>query len=244
MYDERGIRRVVNAGLLLAITLLLALTRIGFIPAPTPAGNATIAHIPAIVGGLLEGPLVGLIVGLGFGFASFTQATVPMFRDPLVSILPRLFIGVTSAYTYLALRKATKDQLRGLLALLLALLLFAAWRIYATPSDDGSRSLLVPVLIVVLGLALVGGLYLWLSRQDPRIVVVAIAAAVGSLTNTILVLTMASLLGYLAPGVALGIAITHGIPEVIIAAIIVIAVVAALRGLGQRKRSLVSEDAF
>ena len=107
-----------------------------------------------------------------------------MFRDPLVSILPRLFIGVTSAYTYLALRKATKDQLRGLLALLLALLLFAAWRIYAMPIDDGSPSLLIPVLIAVLGVALVGGLYLWLARQiraswcgDP--------AAVGSLTKTI-----------------------------------------------------------
>ncbi len=241
MYDERGIRRVVNAGLLLAITLLLALTRIGFIPAPTPAGNATIAHIPAIVGGLLEGPLVGLIVGLGFGFASFTQATVPMFKDPLVAILPRLFIGVTAAYTYLALRQATKAQLKALLAVLLALLLYAAWRIYATPNEDGSRSVLIPVLIAVLGTALVAGLYLWLGKQDPRIVVVAMAAAVGSLTNTILVLGMASLRGYLSPAVALTIGITHGIPEVIIAAIIVIAVVAALRGLGQRKRSRVSQ---
>jgi uncharacterized membrane protein len=242
MYDERGIRRVVNAGLLLAITLLLAFTRIGFIPAPTPAGNATIAHVPAIIGGLLEGPLVGLVVGLGFGFASFLQATVPMFKDPLVAVLPRLFIGVTAAYTYLGLRKATKGQLRALLGVLLALILLAAWRVYATPDDDGTRPLLIPMLIAVLGIALVGGLYAWLGRQDPRIVVVALAAAIGSLTNTVLVLAMATLRGYLSPGVALGIGITHGIPEVIVAAVIVIAVVAALRGLGQRKRSRVSQE--
>jgi len=198
MYEERGIRRVVNAGLLLAITLLLAFTRIGFIPAPTPAGNATIAHVPAIIGAVLEGPLVGLIVGLGFGFASFMQATIPMFKDPLVAVLPRLFIGVTAAYTYLGLRKATKAQLRALLGVLLALMLYAAWRVYATPSEDGSHPLLedgshpllIPILIAVLGVALVGGLYVWLGRQDPQIVVVAIAAAVGSLTNTILVLSV------------------------------------------------------
>jgi len=244
MYEERGIRRVVNAGLLLAITLLLAFTRIGFIPAPTPAGNATIAHVPAIIGAVLEGPLVGLIVGLGFGFASFMQATIPMFKDPLVAVLPRLFIGVTAAYTYLGLRKATKAQLRTLLGVLLALMLYAAWRVYATPSEDGSHPLLIPILIAVLGVALVGGLYVWLGRQDPQIVVVAIAAAVGSLTNTILVLGVASLRGYLSPGVALGIGITHGIPEVIVAAVIVIAVVAALRGIGRHRRSRVSEESF
>ena len=43
--NDRGIRRVVVAGLLLAITLLMAFTPIGFIPMPTPAGSATIAHI-------------------------------------------------------------------------------------------------------------------------------------------------------------------------------------------------------
>jgi len=47
--QERSIRRIVTAGLLLAITLLLALTPVVFIPVPTPAGSATIAHIPAII---------------------------------------------------------------------------------------------------------------------------------------------------------------------------------------------------
>ncbi|MBC7239190.1 MAG: hypothetical protein H5T71_03715, partial [Chloroflexi bacterium] len=45
--SERAIRRVTTAGLLLAITLLLVFTSIGMFPVPTPAGHATIAHIPA-----------------------------------------------------------------------------------------------------------------------------------------------------------------------------------------------------
>ncbi len=50
--QERAIRRIITAGLLLAITLLLAFTPVGFIPVPTPAGSATIAHIPTIIGGV------------------------------------------------------------------------------------------------------------------------------------------------------------------------------------------------
>ena len=89
-----SVRKIVIAGVLSAIAILLGWTRLGFIPVPTAAGNATIMHVPAIVGGVLEGGVVGGIVGTIFGFFSFLQATVPMFKDPLVAVLPRIFIGV------------------------------------------------------------------------------------------------------------------------------------------------------
>jgi len=54
---------------------------------------------------------------------------------------------------------------------------------------------------------------------------------VGTLTNTVLVLTMAVVRGYLPLGVAIGVGITHGIPEIIVAAIIVVAVVTAWKGI-------------
>ena len=66
-----------------------------------------------------------------------------------------------------------------------------------------------------------------------------VAAAVGTLTNTILVLGMAVIRGYMAAGVALGVGVTHGIPEVIVAAIITVAVVVAWKrvetGRGEAK---------
>ena len=99
------IRKIVITGILAAIAILLGVTRLGFIPVPNLSGSATIMHVPAIIGGVMEGPLVGLLVGGIFGIFSWLQATVPFFKDPLVSIVPRLFIGVTAYYSYALARK-------------------------------------------------------------------------------------------------------------------------------------------
>ncbi|WP_257351655.1 ECF transporter S component [Pseudalkalibacillus decolorationis] len=104
---ERGLttRKIVIAGVLGAVAILLGVTRLGFIPVPTAAGNATIMHVPAIIGGVMQGPFVGLVIGLIFGVSSFLDATIPLFKDPLVAILPRLFIGVTAYLSYISLRR-------------------------------------------------------------------------------------------------------------------------------------------
>jgi uncharacterized membrane protein len=227
---ERGTRRIVTAGLLLAITLLLTLTRIGLIPVPTPAANATVSHIPAIIGGILEGPLVGLIVGLGFGFSSFAAATIPMFKDPLVAIVPRMFIGLAAAGAFLALRRANKPTLQVMLAILLVALLVFSYQTYATIPWLG-------IVVAVAAVAMAGFLYWWMQREDTRVVSLAIAAAVGSLTNTVLVLSMAVVRGYIPSEAAWGIGVTHGIPEVIVSALVTVAVVSALQQIGRRQGS-------
>ena len=105
MSASLSIRKIVITGVLAAIAILLGVTQLGFIPVPNVSGNATIMHVPAIIGGVLEGPLVGLLIGGIFGIFSWLQATSPLFANPLVSVLPRLFIGVTAALVYMALRK-------------------------------------------------------------------------------------------------------------------------------------------
>src|ERR687897_2008414 len=104
-----NVRQIVIAGILGGIAIFLGYTRLGFIPVPNLAGNATIMHVPAILGGALEGPVVGTIVGGIFGVFSFIQAEVPFFRDPLVSILPRLFIGVLAWAVFVGLRNWSLD---------------------------------------------------------------------------------------------------------------------------------------
>jgi uncharacterized membrane protein len=99
-------RRIVVTGVLAAIAILLGVTRLGFIPVPTAAGNATIMHLPAVIGGVLEGPVVGGIIGLIFGLTSFFDATNPIFKDPLVAILPRIFIGIVAYLVYAGLSRA------------------------------------------------------------------------------------------------------------------------------------------
>lgn len=101
-----SVRKIVITGILAAIAILLGVTRIGFIPVPNISGNATIMHVPAILGGVLEGPLVGALIGTIFGIFSFLQATSPLFKNPLVSIFPRIFIGIVAYYAYVSTKRS------------------------------------------------------------------------------------------------------------------------------------------
>jgi uncharacterized membrane protein len=103
-------REIVIAGVIGGVALFLGATRLGFIPVPIPfIGNATIMHIPAILGGAMEGPVVGLLTGAIFGIFSFLYADVPIFKDPIVAILPRLMIGVVAWAVFVSLRRLSVD---------------------------------------------------------------------------------------------------------------------------------------
>ncbi|SNT14067.1 Uncharacterized membrane protein [Anaerovirgula multivorans] len=93
-------KKMAVAGMLGGFSVALSMTPIGYIPIPFLGINATTMHIPVIIGAILGGPMVGTFVGMIFGVSSFLRATTPFFADPLVAILPRLFIGWMSYYTY------------------------------------------------------------------------------------------------------------------------------------------------
>ena len=99
-----GTRQIVMAGVLGGIAVFLGATRLGFIPVPTLAGNATIMHVPAVLAGALEGPVVGLLTGAIFGIYSWLYAEVPLFKDPIIAIGPRLLIGVVAWAVFAGLR--------------------------------------------------------------------------------------------------------------------------------------------
>jgi uncharacterized membrane protein len=104
-------RKIVVTGVLGAISILLGLTRIGFIPWFSGA-SLTIMHVPVIIGAILEGPIVGAGIGLIFGLFSMIQAAVApngptdvWFANPVLSVLPRLFIGPVAWLVWNALKK-------------------------------------------------------------------------------------------------------------------------------------------
>jgi uncharacterized membrane protein len=100
-------RRIVMAGVLSAIAVMLGVTGWGYIPVPNMSGSATVMAIPAIIGGVIEGPIVGGIIGCIFGISSFLQDTAAIyFKDPLVSIAPRIFIGIVAYLVYAGLKRA------------------------------------------------------------------------------------------------------------------------------------------
>ncbi len=102
-------RNIVLAGVLLAVALVLSLTGLGYFPVPNIAQQATIMHVPAIVGAVLGGPVVGLIVNLVFSFDSYTRF-VGGFQWPnaiapiLTLFVSRLAIGVVAWLVYRALK--------------------------------------------------------------------------------------------------------------------------------------------
>lgn len=173
-----SVRKIVTSGILGAISILLGITRLGFIPVPTPAGHATIMHIPAILGGVLEGPAVGLITGAIFGVFSFLQPGAPFFTDPLVSVLPRLFIGVV------------------------------AWLIYR------------------------------IFKKINKTLACVLAGVFGSATNTVLVLGMATLRGYLPFEYSAFTALTHGVPELVIAAILTLILVKGVQRIRPEEENI------
>ena len=159
-----GTRQIVVAGVLGGIAVFLGATRLGFIPVPNLAGNATVMHVPAILGGAIEGPIVGLLAGGIFGVFSFLQPEVPLFANPIIAIGPRLLIGVVAWAVFVALRGVSVD------------------------------------------------------------LAAAVAGVLGSLTNTVGVLGLALLFGYLTPELVVPI-IPQAIAEAVLAAVVTVVVV-------------------
>jgi len=98
-------RHIALAGILLAVSAILANTPLGMIPIPTPARYATIMHIPVIIVGILEGPIMGGIIGLLFGLIAFLK--VPEF-GPIVHLVPRPLVGIIPALVYMGIIRITK----------------------------------------------------------------------------------------------------------------------------------------
>ena len=112
---KMSVRKLTITGMMVAITMVLAYTPLGIIPLQPV--NATITHIPTIIIAILEGPVVGAIVGASFGlvsmFRAITQPTSilsPCFVNPLVSILPRILIGLVAGYLYCGMFKIFKKS--------------------------------------------------------------------------------------------------------------------------------------
>jgi uncharacterized membrane protein len=101
------------AGVFGGLAIVLAFTPLGLIPVPNPTEAATSLHLPAIIAGILSGPLVGGMVGLvlavsswylyGASFMAFANGNLLVAL--LAAFLPRILIGVSAYYAYRPLRR-------------------------------------------------------------------------------------------------------------------------------------------
>lgn len=238
------VKKMAIVGILGGISAILGLTPLGFIPVgPT---KATIMHIPVIIGSIMEGPVVGALVGLLFGLFSIFQAIMNptpvsfVFLNPLVSVVPRILIGIVSYYVYQLFSKmgkrTSKFTLISVWIFVLGYLLFT----FFTGIRGETRLWGSIFNFILIALTLLVGYYSHIKLQDNAAEVV-VSAAAGTLTNTLGVLLTIYLrygqeyamkLGLEPDNIGkfiLGIGIANGIPEIIVAIIIVTSVVASLK---------------
>lgn len=108
-------RRLTTIALLGAIAAVMSFTPFGYIQIGVI--RITFMHIPVIIAAIIEGPLAGAIVGMIFGLSSLVSnlsgPLAPVFINPMVSIVPRVLIGLIAAYVYKATKSAALSAAAG-----------------------------------------------------------------------------------------------------------------------------------
>ena len=90
--SRQNVRKMVVIAMLSGICLFLGVTGLGFIP--LPLFKLTILHLPVIIGAIITAP----------------TPMSPFFYNPIISILPRVLIGVISYYVYRILKRKLKNK--------------------------------------------------------------------------------------------------------------------------------------
>lgn len=131
-----NVRQLTVSGLLAGITIFLGLTGYGFIPLLFM--DATILHIPTIIGSIAAGPRVGALVGFMFGLFSFVQSLrapslllqfavqYNVAYDAIVCIVPRILIGIIAyvIYSHLHMRVFLRAAIAAVATTVLHTVLF------------------------------------------------------------------------------------------------------------------------
>ena len=121
---------VTTAAIAAIIVVMASVPFLGYIPLGFM--NATIIHVPVIIGAILLGPKYGAFLGLVFGVTSVIRATITpnvtsFVFSPFVSIngfggngwslviaiVPRVLIGVVAYYVFAAMMKFFRDKKGG-----------------------------------------------------------------------------------------------------------------------------------
>lgn len=206
MKTLKSTKNLALLGVLLAIEIILAFTPLGFVPLGFT--KATTIHIPVVIGAIFLGPVGGAILGGAFGILSVIINTV---SPSLTSFVFSPFITIGG----------TQGNIWSLVIALVPRIMIGVTAYYT---------------------------YKWVRRIDKtKFIAYATAGVVGSLTNTILVMSGIYIFfgqQYAAAkevsfealfGVIMGIIGINGIPEAIVAAVLVATVCKVLKSIYREK---------
>ena len=212
MKNEKTYELVLTA-LFTAIIVIMAFTPLGYIPLVVI--NATIIHIPVILGALFLGPKKGAFLGFTFGLTSFINNTINpatasafvfspvlaynmvgvsgIFRSLYICFVPRILVGVVPYFIYILIRKALKSEQkvgRIVVDVLASLILFISVRAFLLRLLQESLSAAVCTVIgLAAGIVLMIVLMISGSKKDSANIALAYAGLSGAFTNTLFVMS-------------------------------------------------------
>ncbi|MGX7060244.1 ECF transporter S component [Vagococcus humatus] len=121
MAKTNAAHRVAIRGILIAIILLQAMIPfLGYIPLFGVISITTI-HVTVIVAAIVLGPKDGMLMGFIWGMCTLIRANVAptsiidtlVFRNPLVSVLPRMIVGLVAGFIFRWIYQASKNLYLG-----------------------------------------------------------------------------------------------------------------------------------
>ncbi|HOP95300.1 MAG TPA: ECF transporter S component [Dictyoglomaceae bacterium] len=227
MLKTQDTKHLAIASLFLALTLVLGFTQVGFLPLPTPAGAATIMHIPVILSGILFGTGFGALTGFAFGiitlifFSHIAPFWVLIPARPLIGIVASL--AYRSIYKYLSSNKKVKFIFSLLISIFIFCFVFLSGT-YILTEWFSEKFITYPIeysfLVSLIAFLISLPLFIVLREKEAEIAAMSIASFLGSLTNTIGTLGLAALFGIYPVEVSISTGIIQGVPEAILAVII------------------------
>ena len=212
MKNEKTYELVLTA-LFTAIIVIMAFTPLGYIPLVVI--NATIIHIPVILGALFLGPKKGAFLGFVFGLTSFINNTFKaatasafvfspvlaynvvgasgIFKSIYICFVPRILVGVVPYFIYLLIRKALgSEQKTGKIVVdvLASLILFVSVRAFLIRLFPEALSAVVCTVIgLAVGIVLMVVLSVAGSKKENANIALAYAGLSGAFTNTLFVMS-------------------------------------------------------
>ena len=205
---------LVLTALFAAIIIIMAFTPLGYIPLVVI--NATIIHIPVILGALFCGPKKGGFLGFIFGLTSFIKNTVMptslsafvfspvlaasmvgtsgIVKSAFICFVPRILVGILPYFVYIGVKKALSSRHKILWAsvfnILIGVFLFLGARAFLLHVFD--KKPLSDIALYAVS-ALVGwfvfiALEVYTVLKSGAVCAFVYAGVTGAMVNTILVM--------------------------------------------------------
>lgn len=229
MKNEKTYELVLTA-LFTAIIVIMAFTPLGYIPLVVI--NATIIHIPVILGALFLGPKKGAFLGFVFGLTSFINNTFKaatasafvfspvlaaniagvsgVFKSLYICFVPRILVGVIPYFVYILIRNLLKGNQKvwriAINAVLSVIFLFSVRAFVNNLMQSGEGNIAGTVAGVLTGILLFVILTVTSGRKASTSAALAYAGMAGAFTNTLFVMSGIYILYKDAYAAALGVA--------------------------------------